>query len=308
MNKRRAGIILLFFLLFACGVCYISYKIYNDLAQIRSERFLLEERRKAFRELETRIENEKGQFAGQAGIVVKDLRTGWECVLNRDVSFPSASLAKIPVMAVCFYAAEKDGLDLEEKIRLKPADRVAGSGVLKGSPVGTELTILRLIELMIAESDNTAANMLIDRLGFDYIKRTIPRLGLRHTNVDRHMMDFKKRKEGVENYSTAGDIEFLLDSIYHGRLINKKISDLCMSFLKKQKLRDRIPALLPSDTVVAHKTGLERGICHDAGILFLPQGDMLISVLTRHKDTTSRRAKRFIARTALIAYTYCQNN
>jgi beta-lactamase class A len=118
------------------------------------------------------------------------------------------------------------------------------------------------------------------------------------------MMDFSDRKNGIENYTTARDISYILEKIYRGELINQKISKQCLELLQRQKMRDRIPARLPANTIVAHKTGLERGICHDAGIVFTPNGDFLICVLVKHKNKTARPAKKFIAQLAFLAYNY----
>ncbi|TBR19406.1 serine hydrolase, partial [bacterium] len=100
------------------------------------------------------------------------------------------------------------------------------------------------------------------------------------------------------------DMAKLLEDIYRGRVIDKSVSLKCLDILKRQKMRDRIPKYLPPDTVVAHKTGLENGVCHDAGIVFTPAGDFLICVLTRHTDKTARDAKYLIARIAKDAYDY----
>ena len=127
-----------------------------------------------------------------------------------------------------------------------------------------------------------------------------------NTNLSRKMMDFSERRAGIENCTTADDIAYILDKIYHQELINNDISKKCLGLLKLQKIKDRIPAKLPPDTVVAHKTGLERGICHDAGIVFTDKGNFLICVLTRHKNKTSRLAKKFIAQISFLTYKYSQ--
>jgi beta-lactamase class A len=207
-------------------------------------------------------------------------------------------------MAACFLAADEGKVKLEEILVLRAQDRCGGSGKLKDSPVGTRLSIAELINLMIAESDNTAANMLIDRMGMGYLNDSFQRLGLKDTNICRKMMDFVSRRLGKENFTTASDISLLLERIYQGRLINKGYSGMCLAYLKKQKIRDRIPRELPAETEIAHKTGLERGICHDAGIVFTPAGNFLICVLTKHRQKTARTAKDFIAQLALKTYYY----
>ncbi len=237
----------------------------------------------------------------ETGIVIEDLSTGWAIAINRDRPFPAASLVKVPILASYCYASARGDVGLKEKLVLTRKNKVSGSGVLKGMPESA-FTIEELLKLMITESDNTATNMLIDRIGFRYLNAAFKKLGLAHTTVVRKMMDFRLRKNGKENFTTARDTAFLLRKIYKGTLINRECSERCLSYLKGQKLRDRIPRKLPPDTPVAHKTGLERGICHDAGIVFAPQGDFLICVLAKHSYRTSSLAKKFIAQIAREVY------
>jgi beta-lactamase class A len=262
----------------------------------------LEKRKTAWQALEVKIKKELNTFHGQAGIIIKDLNYNWQIGINQEELFPSASLVKIPIMAACFYAIDQGRLRLEEKLSLKGKDKALGSGILKDTSVGTDFSIRELIELMISESDNTATNMLIDCLGFDYLNNCFKRLRLKSTNISRRMMDLKSRREGKENFTTAVDLANILEDIYRQRLINRTSSQMCLEFLKKQKIRDRIPARLPPDTKVAHKTGLENSICHDAGIVFGPKGNFLICVLTKHNNKTAKSAKEFISRIALEVY------
>lgn len=254
--------------------------------------------------LQKKIEQEVANFQGETGIFIEDFNTGWQILINPDKSFPSASLVKVPIMAACFYAVGEGKIKLEESLALRAKHKSLGSGILKDVPVGTKFTIAELIELMIFESDNTATNMLIERLGFDYLNNCFKRLGLEDTHIYRKMMDFRSRRAGKENYTTCRDLAFLLEEVYRHRLINKDISAKCLELLKRQKIKDRIPVRLPAQTMVAHKTGLEKGVCHDAGIVFTAKGNFLICVLTRHNHKTARPAKDFIAQIALLTYNY----
>jgi len=178
----------------------------------------------------------------------------------------------------------------------KNSCKVLGSGIIKDYAAGTQFNIDYLVEVMITQSDNTATNMFIDYLGMDSLNNYFKRLGLSDTNLVRKMMDFKSRKAGLENFTSARDVAFLLEKIYNNKLINKDFSGKCLEILKRQKARDRIPKKLPSDAVVAHKTGLEKGVCHDAGIVFTPNGDFLICVLTRHTYKYAAPAKNSFRR------------
>lgn len=240
-------------------------------------------------------------FKGEAGIVVKDLQTGWTFLHNEDQPFPAASLIKIPIMIACFQAAQEGRLNLNEKYVLKRKDRVGGSGILRRMRSGRVFTYEQLIDYMVTHSDNIATNVLIDRLGFDYINSVFKKLGLEKTVLNRKMIDFSAREQGLENYTTASEITQLLEKIYYGRCLNPEISRKCLEILKRQTINDRLPLYLPRDVTVAHKTGLEREVCHDAGIVFSPYGDYIITVLV-HTWTGPNTAKRFIAR--LSSYFY----
>ncbi len=243
-------------------------------------------------------------YNGWTAIVIEDLGTGRRIELDKDALIPSASLAKIPVMLAYFAAAEEGKVKFSDRVELKTSDKTGGSGLLKNACPGSDCSVEDLIYLMITESDNTAANILIGRMGLDELNRYFSKFGLKHTNLSRKMMDFHSRKDGVENYTTAGDMAYILEQLYRGRFLNKKASKKCLGLLSEQKINDRIPKRLPADTPVAHKTGLERGVCHDAGIVYTGKGDFLIVVLTKHTSPTARDSKKFISRLALLAYNY----
>lgn len=251
--------------------------------------------------LEQEIKKEARRFSGRSGIVVKCLDTNWQIAFNNEQPFPSASLVKIPIMAAVFKAAQEGRINLAARLRLKASDKTSGSGELKNMPAGSRFTVEELVRLMIGSSDNTATNMLIELLGFSYLNRSFKEFGMEHTNLARKMMDFGKRKNGVENYTTAADMAYLLERIYIGKLCSRPVSQRCMELLKQQKSRDRIPAQLPRGTIAAHKTGLESRVCHDAGVVFAPRGDFLICVLTKGV-ANSRVAKKFISNVALEVY------
>ncbi|MDP2943853.1 MAG: serine hydrolase [Candidatus Omnitrophota bacterium] len=301
-NKHK-----IFLLIFAVGMIvslYLVIKTHADYAGTRKNRLSLRKRNIAWKTLDRKVTDEINNFDAEVGVIIKDLSRGWQIVRKQNKLFPAASLVKIPIMVSCFYAAENGKISLEGKVPLNDTYKVPGSGWLKNIRGEAEFSVAQLIDLMITESDNTAANMLIDLLGLDYLNKSFRKFGLMNSDLSRKMMDFSDRRNGIENYTTARDISYILEKIYRGELINQKISKQCLELLQRQKMRDRIPARLPANTIVAHKTGLERGICHDAGIVFTPNGDFLICVLVKHKNKTARPAKKFIARIAFLTYNY----
>lgn len=240
-------------------------------------------------------------FHGETGLVVKDLQTGWTFLHNDEARFPAASLIKIPIMVACFKAIEDGRLDPQEKYVLRRQDRVGGSGLLRRMRNGRTFSYRELIDYMVTHSDNIATNVIINRLGFDYIRKIFDQLGLKDTVLNRLMMDFRAREDGLENYTSAREMTGLLEMIYQGRCFNSWISEKCLDVLRRQKINDRLPRFLPREAAVAHKTGQEREVCHDAGIVFSPHGDYIITVLVR-TWTGPLTTKTFIAR--LSSYFY----
>lgn len=302
---RTKIILSVIFIVFLGAAPFLLFKAYNRHQQAKNGQISLEKREIAWLNLKRDMESKVARFKGSVGLVIKDLKTGREIDFNKDSLIPSASLVKIPIMLSCYYAAQDGKIRLNDAVRLKYSQRVGGSKVLGNKPVGSVFTVEELLHPMITESDNAAANVLIDFLGFDRLNAYFKKMGLRNTNLARRMMDFKERREGEENYTTAGDMACLLEGLYRKKFLNNKVSEKCLELLGQQKINDRIPKKLPKDgAFIAHKTGLERHICHDVGIVFTDKGDFLICVMVKHKNRFARSAKKFISDIALLTYNY----
>ncbi len=258
------------------------------------------------RSLEAEITAIAREHSGEFSCVVKALKfpySRWQVEENKP--FAAASLIKVPMLAVVFGAIEAGDLSLDDPITVRRRDITGGSGIIKAMKVPVTFTLDELLEIMIASSDNTATNKVIGLLGYEYYNRKFKELGLMSTSLVRKMMDFSRRDKGVENYTCARDVAYLLEKMYKGELVNEAASRMMIGYLKKQKVNDRLPRYLPESTTVAHKTGLERGIVHDAGIVFTEKGDYIICVLTRGVGSY-RDAKKFIADTSLTTYNLYQ--
>ncbi|UCD15301.1 MAG: serine hydrolase, partial [Candidatus Omnitrophota bacterium] len=267
---------------------------------------LVSRKGKAFGNLERRVEDYINQAQGDFSILIKDLNyPEFKIVLKEKEKFAAASLIKVPLAAVALKAVREGKLSLSQKITIKRKDITGGSGIIKGMQLPVSLSLQETLELMIARSDNTATNKIIGILGFEYINESFKDLGLSRTTLTRKMMDFYSRKKGVENYTTALDLCLIFERIYKGLLIDKEASELLLSFLKKQKVNDRLPRYLAKGLSVAHKTGLEKGVVHDAGIIFSPKGDYVICVLARGVGNY-KQVKKFIAKLSLLTYNFYQ--
>jgi beta-lactamase class A len=245
------------------------------------------------------------RYGGTIGYIVKDMRSGQVVAHNEDKVFPSASLIKLPILVAAFQAVDDGIVSLNQTFTLRRQDRRGGSGVLKFATTGTVYTLQELLEYMIIQSDNTAAEIIVQHLGFDYIRAAFRRLGLNQTEIHPNGFRLTGRRVANDNMTSAMDMAEVLERIYQRRLVSADASDRMMLILKHQKLRDRLPRYLPTGWEIAHKTGLLRRACHDVGIVFSPGGDYLICVLTSN-TATYKQAKRLIASLGRITYDYYQ--
>lgn len=237
---------------------------------------------------------------GKISVYIKDLSTNYTIKINSEELMPSASVLKIPIMAAVYYLAERGKISLNEVLVYKKRHRCGGSGVIKNFAYGKKFTVRQLVDLMITVSDNVATHMLIERIGIKNLQRIFLDLGLKRTTIERYIMDLKARDKGIENYTTAQDIGELLEKIYRKELVSAEASLEMLLILMKQKISDRIPKKLPQEVVVAHKTGLMKNVCHDAGIVYTKNGDFIICVFTENIKPSV--AKEIISDIAYMSY------
>ena len=297
----KYSVFVLFVFLLVFGFHFRAENLKNA-EQARLARDVYLQKEIQWKDLSSMLRAETKGFRGVSGIVVKDLDNGFVFQHNENELFPSASLAKIPVMAAVYKAVDEGNLDLEKGIVLKARDKLSGSGKLKNVAPGAVFSVEELVKLMVSISDNTATNMITNVLGMKYINISITEFGLNSSRLSRRVADYDARARGLENYTTAGDMALILEKMYRGELVSGETSMVCLDILLDQKSHDRIPKYLPKDVLVAHKTGLEKSVCHDAGIVFDPKGDFLICVLTKHANSNSLPSKKFIAEISLLVY------
>jgi beta-lactamase class A len=260
---------------------------------------------------------------GTAGVVIKDLTTGRTLTLNEHEPFPAASIIKLPILWAFFEQVEAGQVTADERITLSAADQVGGSGVLYTLAPGLNLTLLDLATLMITVSDNTATNILIDRLGLDAIGRTIANLGLTNTQLQRKMFDYDRARLGFDNLTTPADTATLLTYLIspphssvlspHSSLLTPHSSSLTphsretmLYMLEQQQFNERLSRELPNNDTIrfAHKTGTLSHSEHDAGILYIHNRPFILVALTKNL-THSADAAHFCGQLGRLVYDYC---
>lgn len=243
-------------------------------------------------------------FGGEAGIYIKDLKTGRTFQYNPDKTFICASLIKLPIMVATFEAIKEGRISLDTKIKLANRLRRRGSGELKWAMPGISFDLSFLLYEMITKSDNTATAMVIDRLGYDYLNQQFQKQGLKATTIEPTGMSLSEYVDpNRENYTTAYEMASILEKIYRHRAVDADSSEYMLGIMKHTKERARLARALPQDFQLARKTGLLRRSCHDVGIVFSPDGDFIVCVLTG-QNPNYRLAKGLISGVGEETYAY----
>ena len=236
------------------------------------------------RKLLTRLQQMDAATAGVLGVVAIDLNTGAVLQHNANALFPQASSIKIPIMAEVFRQAEAGKIDLSASVTLQSSDAAGGSGdlqsELKKAPV--RLPVRELIEKMIRDSDNTATNRLIAMAGMDSINQWIGTAGMKHTKLQRVMMDSRSAKQDRENISTPMEMARLAEMLYRGRAVSSEASKSMIAILKLVKADFR--STVPKQVEVAAKPGELDGVRAETGIIFLPNRPFVLSVMSTFLD------------------------
>jgi beta-lactamase class A len=233
-----------------------------------------------WQKLEANIQAIDQHLDGVMGLVVEDLTTGDHFFLREDEVFAQASSIKIAVLASLYLQAEQGKLKLTDLYTVQSSDLVADSDIMNGlTPGVTRVTLRDLATMMVAVSDNSAANVLIDRVGMTNVNAMLDSLGLTHTRLRRKMMDLQAAKEGRENISTPREMMTLLDAIYHGNVLNKESTADFFKMLSTNK-DSWIPRDLPADLKVANKPGSLEAVRNDSGIVFVEGRPFVICVMT----------------------------
>ena len=209
-------------------------------------------------------------LSGDFGIV---LEQGCKSVcLNPGRPLVAASVIKLWVMLAAFQAFEDGKLDRLDEYRLSAADKVPSCGALTYLTDGLVLKLIDLVTLMIILSDNTATNVLIDRLSIDYVNTVARKYGFSGVSLGRRLFDDEANSRGINNYVAPSDAAAFMRGLVSGSLVSPAASSEMLRMLSDQRLNGKMPFHLHCMGIrCAHKTGEDEGISHDAGIICTPK-------------------------------------
>jgi beta-lactamase class A len=257
------------------------------------------------------IERLADATGGIVGVAATQLATGRQIGYREDELFPTASVIKLPLLVTLYEDAIAGRIDLSERVTYREATKVAGSGVLQFLDDGLNPTLRDLSVLMMSVSDNTATDLLFDRVGKARIEATMGRLGLASIRVPfdiremlMELVDMDHTEPGgydelrrllrlsagsggrsmipeQADRTTPADMCRLLELIESRAILDADACTAIIELLKRIQSGTRIPGLLPKGTVVAHKTGSYRRLRNDVGIVYAPNGPYVVGIFAR---------------------------
>lgn len=269
--------------------------------------------------LNQKIRDEFAKQKGTFALAYKDLQTGEEILINEKINFHAASTMKTPVLIEAYKQAAAGKFKIREPLLVKNEFKsiVDGSSYsLRAeddsdadlyTKIGTKIPVCDLLYRMIIKSSNLATNIIIELVGAENANKTMHDLGANDIRVLRGVEDTKAYRKGLNNTTTAYDQMLIFDKIASGKMVDKKSSAAMVKILLDQTFNDNIPAQLPKDVKVAHKTGWIAGINHDAGIVYLPDGRKYVLVLLSKEMEDEKAGVTAMANVSKMIYDYFKN-
>lgn len=216
---------------------------------------------------------------GSLGLVVEDLAGEHRFAIDADRQFKQASCIKIPILLEVLKQADEGKFSLADRQWLEKQNKTSGSGVLQELGDRTvELSVEDLCVLMCLASDNTATNMLIDRIGKENVTATMATLGCDKTILGRRMMDTAAAARGEENYSTPADAARILRTLHEGKFVNREVSDHALAILRKAK-SGAIRSTVPMNVPVVCKSGEIPGVLTEWALVELAGRPYVVVVM-----------------------------
>jgi len=264
--------------------------------------------------LQNLIENYARHHHGKVSLYAKHLRSGQTVTLDPDVPVNTASVIKVAIMLEAMYQVKEGRLSFDDVVELHKEDQVSGSGVLFLFHTPATVNVETAIVLMITQSDNTATNLVLAKIGRENVNRRLRGLGFTATTSIRPI---RRPKEGDQSpelkpfgigRTTAREMAGILQAIDRCDLGDQKLCARMVDIMQHQFWRNGIPHYLEdADTTevashIANKTGSLDHVRNDVGIVSTKDGPIVISVFTYENADTSwtpeNEAELLIARMA----------
>lgn len=219
---------------------------------------------------------------GKYSFFFEDLKSGYVYGYNENVSMTAAGCMKLPIAVSLIKAVEDKKVDFMDKIKIQTSDKVYGTGIIHEFNE-REYTVFELMVIMLIQSDNTAANKIIDIVGMEEINEDIIRMGLKNTRLNRKTNDERTAITGVENITTAYDLSKIWKHLSNGTFLNKDNGQMLIDILRRQQIKNKLALYIPDDLKIeiSSKTGDKKGVENDTAYLELPKGKFVFTILSQ---------------------------
>jgi len=234
-------------------------------------------------------------------IYVWDFETQNFVDINASKVYATASIIKIPILIDLFKSIENGQLTLDETMPLTEYFRTEGSGSLQFKAANSNWTIDKLAEIMITESDNSATNMIMSKIGsMTEVNSSIRNWGLKNTEIRNWLPDL-----AGTNKTTAKELAQMLYNIdSNEKFLSEYSRSKIFNYMSKVHNNRLIHAGLGKGSVFLHKTGDIGKMLGDAGIVIAPDGTKYIVVILAQRPHNSFAGKEFIVKASEIIYRY----
>jgi beta-lactamase class A len=233
-----------------------------------------------------------------AGMFFYNPETGAYLDLAGDKAFPAASTIKLPILIAFFQAVDAGQVRLDERLVMRKDLISSESGVMQYQPVGTKYSALETADQMITVSDNTATNMLIDRLGgIAALNQRFQSWGLAQINLRNPLPDL----QGT-NTVTPKDMSTLMLKIGQGDLLTPRSRDLALDIMRRTVTQTLLPPGLGEGSTIAHKTGDIGTVVGDSGLIGMPNGQRYVATVFVKRPHNDPRAQELIRQISKISY------
>lgn len=255
-------------------------------------------------ELNAYLQSGIAAFPCKTSLLMTDLKTGQTLhAVEPETRCVSASTIKVPILLCALEEVRRGGLSLTDMLDLPANQILSDTQVFE---LGIEAySLWELLYWMIVESDNTATNRIIERLGYEAINAyAADVLGLHSTVCCRRMLDWDAIREGRNNYTSAADQGRMYALLYRGEILDAPLREAALDMLRRQRCMDSFLRYIPDAVTLAHKTGGLDYLDHDAGIFYLPSRDYYLGVFTWDGPSPEgdSRQKQHIGRLAKAVY------
>lgn len=234
------------------------------------------------------------------GVFLEDLDSGVYLDINGTRTFAAASMIKVPVLVAFFQDVDAGKIALSEKLTMRKDLIASEAGSMQYQPVGTKFSALETATQMIVVSDNTATNMLIDRLGgIENLNERFRAWGLTNTEINNPLPDLKGT-----NISTPRDFANLMALVSQGKLLSMKSRDRMLAIMRQTVTNTLLPQGLGDGATISHKTGDIGTFVGDVGLIDMPNGKRYVATAIVKRPFNDPRAQELIRQTSRAAYKY----